>query len=223
MNYTQKSEDFGSGIAKFNLTIDGTEREFQYRKGTADEVIIVQTLQNSAYDVGRTARGGEIIALYKQPVAQGRRPLIIDTAAEIGSSAVLFACKFPNARVVAVEADPAKFALLTANTVDPPIQCIQAAIGVRSSAHSATPCVTVNDICAQAPDSTLLLVKLDVEACDIFTADTEWVARTPVIVAALSDYLVPGTPASRAFVHHAAGWDRDFIYLEDTIFRSAVN
>ena len=79
--------------------------------------------------------------------------------------------------------------------------------------------VTLNDIHARTPDAAPFIVKLDVEDNgELFAANTEWVARTPVVIVALSDYLIPGTAQSRTFVQHAAGWNRDFVYLHDNIF-----
>ncbi len=120
--------------------------------------------------------------------------------------------------MVALELDAAKFQLLTANTAGLPVECVQAAVTTAASADAGTPCVTLNDIYAKTPDALPFLVKLDVETGDLFAANTEWMARTPVIIAALGDYLIPGTANSRAFVQHAAGWNRDFVFLHDNVF-----
>lgn len=205
--------------ATLNLTLGAVSRPFAYRKGTIDEAAITQALKIGAYDVGRLRRGAELVGLYERLAASGKPPLIVDTAANIGAAAVFFAHKFPKARVIALEPDTAQFALLVANTAGLPIECIQAAVAAESGAdYAATRYVTVDDVYDRAGDAQPFIVSLDVEGNDLFAANVEWLQRTPVIIASLSDYLVPGTAASRRFVRYAAGWDRDFMYAEDNIF-----
>jgi hypothetical protein len=203
-------------VAKLNLNLGSAQREFLFRKGTVDEGVIVQVLKTSAYELGRLRRGPELAALYERLVASGKSPLIVVAAAGIGASALFFAYKFPKARVLAFEADAAKFQLLTANTAGLPVECVQATVS--SEASGASSCVTVNDIYEKMTDAVPFVVKFDVETGDLFAAGTEWIDRTPVIVAALGDCLVPGTANSRAFVQVAAGWNRDFVYLHDIVF-----
>lgn len=205
-------------VAKLNLTLGNTQREFNFRKGTVDEAVVVQVLQTSAYDLGRLRRGAELDALYAQLAASGKAPLIIDASADIGAGAVFFNYKFPQARVIAIEPDTSKFQLLAANTTGLPVERVQAAVAATGSTDAAAPCVAVNDLYEKTADSTPFIVKLDVEAGDLFTANTEWVERTPVIIMALSDHLIPGTDASRAFVEFIAGRQRDFFYVQDNIF-----
>ncbi len=203
-------------VAKINLTLGSAQREFLYRKGTVDEGVIVQVLKTSACELARLRRGPELAGLYERLAAGGKAPLIVDASANIGAAAVFFAYKFPKARVIAIEPDPANFQLLTANTAGLPVECVQAAVSAEApgAAH-----VTLNDIYAKAADAAPFTVKLDAENNgDLFAANTEWVARTPVVIVALSDYLIPGTAHSRAFVEFAARCDRDFVYLHDNIF-----
>jgi FkbM family methyltransferase len=49
------------------------------------------------------------------PLAADRGPLIVDAGANIGSASRYFLHRFPGARVVAIEPDPANFGLLAAN------------------------------------------------------------------------------------------------------------
>lgn len=208
-------------VAKLNLTLGTAQREFLYRKGTVDEGVVVQVLKTSACDLGRLRRASELDAHYERLAAGGRMPLIVDAAADIGAGAVFFNYKFPKARIVALEPEPARFRLLTANVAGLPVECVQAAVAATGSTDAAAPRVSVNDIYEKTPDAAPFIVKLDLEAGDLFAANAEWVARTPVIIAALGDHLIPGTAASRAFVERAAGWDRDFVYLHDNVFSIA--
>lgn len=205
-------------VATLNLTLGAVQRPFAYRKGTVDEVVIAQTLTIGAFDVARLRRGSELIALYERLAAGGTPPLIVDAAASIGAAVVFFAFKFPKARIVALEPDPAKYALLVANTAGLPVECIQATVGAERAADGATRRVTVAEIYGRVPDTQPFILKLDVEADDVFAANTEWLQRTPVVVASLKDHLIPGTAASRRLVKYATGWDRDLTYVEDNVF-----
>lgn len=207
--------------AKLNLTLGATQREFLYRKGTVDEAVIVHMLKVNALDFIRLRRGAEVTGLYERLAASGKVPLIVDSSANIGASAVFFNTSFPKARIIALEADAANFQLLTANTAGLPVECIQAALAAISGADAShtVATVTVNDLYERyGQDTVPFIVKLDVEAGNLFAANTEWLERTPVVVATLGDYLIPGTAGSHTFTEHAASWNRDFVYVQDTIF-----
>lgn len=205
-------------VAKLTLTLGAAQREFFFRKNIADEAVVLQALKMGAYNFERLQCGPELIALYKRLAKGDKAPLIIDAAADIGAAAVFFAHEFPEARIVAFEPEPAKFQLLTANTVSLPVECVQAAVGVTGGDDATAPRVAIGDIYRNARETQPFILKFNVDADDLFAARAEWVARTPVMIATLNDYLVPGTAGSRAFVGHAAGWDRDFVYLEDNVF-----
>lgn len=206
-------------VAKINLNLGSAQREFLFRKGTVDEAVIVQVLKTSACDLGRLRRGAELAAFAQQLAAAGTAPLIIDVSANIGAAAVFFAYKFPMVRIVAVEADPAKFQLLTANTADLPVECMQSAVVAKGDGDAA-PGVTIDALYDRhAQDRAPFVVKLDVENdIGLFAGDTGWIERTPVIIAALSDYLLPGTANSCAVVASVAHRKRDLGYLHDNIF-----
>lgn len=142
-------------------------------------------------------------------------PLIVDAAASIGASAVFFAHKFPKAEIVALEPDPVKFELLKENTAGLRVECIQSRIAPYSGDDGGVPELAISEVCCR-PQS--FLVKFAVEAGDLFTANHGWLDRTAVLIAELADHLLPGTPLTRGFVERAVNWNRDFIYLEDTIF-----
>jgi hypothetical protein len=204
--------------ATLNLTLGAVSRPFAYRKGTIDEVVVAQALKVGAYDVSRLRRGSEFITLYERLAVGGAPPLIVDTAANIGAATVFFAYKFPKARILALEPDVTKFALLIANTRGLPVECLQVSISAEARAGAETPRVTIEDIYRRAGEAEPFIVKVDVETEDMFTVNTEWLECTPVVVAALSDHLIPGTPASRRLVKCATRWNRDLVYTEDNVF-----
>ena len=221
-------------VATLNLTLDNVQRNFRYRKGTADEAVIVQVLRNTSYNFAALRRGRELVQFYGRLVQAGKTPLIVDAAADIGAGAVYFARAFPKARVVAIESDRSNFELLEANVANLPVECMLAAVsangarpgngladGQGNTGLNSAAGVTINDIYERnAADTLPFIAKVDVEAAEgaLFSGNTEWVGRTPVIIAALRDCLIPGTANSRAFVERIASFNRDFVYLHDLVF-----
>jgi hypothetical protein len=204
-------------VATLNLNLGSAQRKFLYRKGTGDEAVIVQALKNSSYNFGNLRRGKELSDLYGRLTEAGKVPLIIDAKANIGASTIYFACSFAKAQVVAIEPEQSNFELLTANTTELPVECLHAVAG-SGNASSARPSVSINEIIERhAQQGPPFIVKLNVED-GLFAGNTEWVARTPIIIVALNDGLIPGTANLRKFVEYIADLNRDFVYLHDSIF-----
>lgn len=231
-------------IATLNLNLGSATRKFQLRPNTSDEGVITQVLKNSDYNFRRLRRGAELVAVYDRIAASGKAPLIVDAGANIGASPVYFAYSFPKARVVAIEPEHDNFDLLSANTQGLPVECIRGALaskpgsidlvdpgegswGFRTSSSGAgkatnqsVECVTINDIYASHTDCSPFIAKIDIEGGehDLFSANTDWVAKTPLIIVELHDWLLLGSANSRPFLRCISGHDRDFVYIGENIF-----
>jgi len=104
--------------------------------------LALKTAHTAAYHANVTIRPttGDLAILYEvlgreayaldPGLFDATAPLvIIDAGANIGLSAIYFASRFPNARIFAIEPNPANFALLKANTArEPRIEAIQACV-----------------------------------------------------------------------------------------------
>ena len=232
-------------VDTLNLTLGNAERKFRYRRGPTDEVTVAQALKNSAYNFGRLRRAKELSDFYDRLVRADKAPLIIDAGANIGAATVYFTFSFPRARLVAIEQERSNFDLLAVNTAGLPVECLHtivaAAAGISKvvdpgdrvassqttasdkSTKAAHPFVgvSIDEIYERNAQAALpFIVKIEIERCEgeIFSANTEWVDRTPVIIAQLNECLIPGTKKSRALVEHLADRNRDFVYLHDCIF-----
>jgi len=232
-------------VATLDLTLGNAERKIRYRKGPADEVTIAQALKNSAYNFGRLRRAKELSDLYDRLVPTNKAPLIIDAGANIGAATVYFAFSFPRARLVAIEPERSNFELLAANTAGLPVECLHAVVAAvagiskvvdpgnkfagsqtmasdeSTKAAHAFAGVSINEIYERNAQAALpFIVKIEIERCEgeIFSANTEWVDRTPIIIVQLHDCLIPGTKNSRALVEYLADRNRDLVYLHDCIF-----
>ena len=231
---------------QINLALGTANRAFHFRRGSSDEGVIQQIFKQGDYNFARLRRGAELNALYNR-IAASRAPLIIDAGANIGASSIYFSYSFPQARVVAIEPAASNFELLTANSAGTSIECIHAALaskpgqvnvldagegfwGYRTGAAGASAagqtapsvgCVTINDIYkSHARDCAPFMAKIDIEGGedDLFSANTEWVAKTPLIIIELHDWMLTGTANSRTFLQCIAGMNRDFVHIGENVF-----
>lgn len=220
-------------------------RDFWYRPDSSDGPMLQQIFVDNDYSFEHLARYPELSAHYQRKSTRGKRGLIVDGGANIGASAVAFALGWAGSRVTAIEPDTGNFKLLTANTGGLSITCIHGALAAspgkakvvdigrgewayqtRRVADAAAeddtiPCVTIDEIYrSNAKRCFPFIVKLDIEGAeaDVFSANTGWVAATPVIIIELHDWLVPKGATSQAFLRCIAEQDRDFVIIGENIF-----
>jgi FkbM family methyltransferase len=80
-------------------SVPGIRTPVYLRPGTSDQEVFVQVFLNGEYDLDL-----------------GRPSVIVDAGANVGLSTLLFANRYPETRVIAIEPDPANFSMLTLNT-----------------------------------------------------------------------------------------------------------
>lgn len=222
------------------VKVSNRERALHYRPDTSDIRAIKQIYQNREYDLRLLKRADEIFDFIKVEEAVGFQPLIIDAGANIGASAVYFALTFPEAQIIAIEPETANFALLEKNTEGLQVICVQAALsavpgkakvldpgeghwGYRTQAvaeGSGVPCVTIPQIFEFERSKFPFLVKIDIEGAEgeVFSKNIEWIARTPIIMVELHDWLLPKAGTAGAFLRCVANQPRDFIIVGENIF-----
>ena len=230
-----------------SLSIEAGERRhvMHYRPDTSDEHVIWQIFARGDYDLAAFRRFGEICDYVERQHRAGLRPLIIDAGANIGASAVFFALTFPTARIVAIEPEATNFELLARNTRGLDVRCLRAALSSESGetavvdtgegswafrtekgqAGASVPCTTMDALYAEFGDSAHFpfLAKIDIEGGeqDVFSANTDWVARTPVIVTELHDWLFPRKGTALPFLRCVSALERDFVYSGEDVFSIA--
>ena len=234
------SADFSTG--------DGKTRKIHFRAKTTDEPVLRQILVQQQYNLGRLRRANELRGFLERQKATGKAPLIVDAGANIGAAAIFFASVIPDAMVVAIEPDAENFRLLDMNVAGLRVEAVRAAVsastgaarlidpgeghwGYRTenlpdgvAADGAVPRVTINDIYRRhAADCFPFLVKIDIEGgeADLFSGATEWVARTPVVIVELHDWLLTRSANSRTFLQCIAQLDRDFVFLGEDVYSIA--
>jgi FkbM family methyltransferase len=231
-----------------NLALGNVVRQFRFRKDTTDEQVMKLVLVDNQYDLNRLTRANELLTFVWQQEAKGLRPLIVDAGANIGASAIYFLANLPNAMVVAVEPDAGNFDLLSKNVAGLNVKPFHAAISSSpgrarvfdgGTGHSgyrtevlpesdergdAVDCLSINDIYqSHASGFFPFLVKIDIEGAEreLFSANTEWVTRTPLIIIELHDWLLPKDGTSAPFLKCIAQLQRDFIYIGEGVYSVA--
>ena len=230
------------------ILLGSVQRTLYFRAQTSDEPTLKQIFADQDYDLSRLRRFPEIIKFAKNKEATGLHPLIIDAGANIGASALYFMTRIPNAKVISIEPDAENFELLCKNTEGTNIETIHAALGstrgfsrvidagmgnwgyrteMVSEAggySNLVPRVTINDLYEkQIQDSFPFIVKIDIEGGegDLFSDNTEWVEKTPIIIIELHDWLMPKAGTSRSFLQCISRLDRDFVHIGENIFSIA--
>jgi FkbM family methyltransferase len=238
------AQDFGLFLHHIQFR-DG-DAHFYFRRQSSDEAVIKHVLMEQQYDLRRLRRASELLAFAQRREASGLRPLVVD--ANIGASAIYFAGNLRNALVVAIEPDLENFNLLCKNVEGLSVEPVHGAISsVAGRAHvfdpgeghwgyrtrpiaehdaaaDAVACVTINDIyLSHAATFFPFIAKIDVEGGerDLFSSNTEWVARTPLLVVELHDWLLPKEGTSRPFLDCISKLDRDFVYIGEDIYSIA--
>lgn len=231
----------GTALKTISIKVAGQERPFYFRPGTSDEPIIRDVLLNREYDLKRLCRWPELVEFARRTTeATGKHPIIIDAGANIGAATVFFCGEIPNAWIVAIEPDTSNFDLLTRNVAGLNVKTLHAALassagqarvvdpgeghwGLRTERtdEGSVACITIDEIYRQI-ESTFFpfMVKIDIEGGEdeLFSQNTKWVERTPLIIVELHDWLLPKTAASGSFLRCVAPLDRDFINIGENVY-----
>jgi FkbM family methyltransferase len=201
----------------------------------------MQVFMAGQYDLRRLARCQDLLVEAEEQQARGRKPLIVDAGANIGAATIYFSFLFPAAHIIALEPAPENFALLQCNTQGLDVVCLEAALashamkvsvhdvgagfwGYRTEATEGpggVPAVSIGEIYAGCSSSHFpFLVKIDVEGAEeeIFSAHTEWVQETPLVIIELHDWMLPGRRSAQNFLRCIAALDRDFVQHSENIF-----
>ena len=227
----------------------GTTRRIYFRAKTTDVLVIDQIFRQNQYELGKLQRSAELKDFIdRQKKVTGKSPLIVDAGANIGASSVLFAAMVPDAKVVAIEPKSENFKLLELNIEGLRIEAMHAALssasglarvvdpeegywGYRTESvdgkiemENTVPRVTIDNIYREdAAQYFPFIVKVDIEGgeVDLFSANTGWVAKTPLLIVELHDWLLTRSANSRTFLKCISTLDRDFLCLGESVYSIA--
>jgi FkbM family methyltransferase len=211
------------------------------RPDSTDVEIFSQIFLYAHYRTYDMARCAEIAAYYDSCA----KPLVLDLGANIGLSALYFAKNWPKATIVGVEPDQGNYALFCQNTAGH--EHIVPMRGAIASKHSYARIInphesewgyrteindrnsgglvalSVAELLERHSDCQPFICKIDIEGAEqeLFSANTQWLERFPIVIIELHDWLFPRSGNSANFLRAIAGTNRDFILSGENIFSVA--
>jgi len=226
-------------------TRGGGQAPFYFRKDSVgDSGVVQQIFQNRDYDASSWEQGRRLWA-YHQRQVNSRPSLIVDAGANIGAAAVYFLEVFENAFVYAIEPEENNFQILEMNTKrytnkivfngaiassdgemgleDPGLsdwgfRTRPVVQGSSKIVKSISPATILSD--PRVADLTPLIFKIDIEGAerDLFSGETSWMGRFPLIIIELHDWLLPFSGSSRNFFNALVKHDFDFVHRGENVF-----
>ncbi len=201
-----RNQRAGDGTRVYSVRVRGYREPIWLRAVDSDAVIFGQVMIDWQYNLSQ--------------VEDVR--LIVDCGANIGMSALYFARRYPQAKIIAIEPHPENHAMLLRNTRRvPAIHAVRAAVwprqtvlsvaaGAGTSYAAATvtearaaesngvPALQLRDIIAE--HGKIDILKIDIEGSEkpLFEDPScvEWLANTRVIYAELHDWMNPGSASA---------------------------
>src|ERR1700676_1040570 len=191
----------GASGRTLKLQVPGSRSPFFFREGTADAWVFRQIFVQRQYKV----------EVSPEPL------LIIDAGANIGCASVFFACRYPQATILAIEPDAANFEMLSMNAAPyRNIVPIRAAVWERPEVLAiANPNskswefqtrqatagdvdtvvgLTIDELLTWAGAARIDILKIDIEGAEkqVFSGPYDrWLGRVGAIFAELHDRLEP--------------------------------
>jgi FkbM family methyltransferase len=212
------------------------------RWSVSDRMAVEQCFTDQQYDMPTGAHGVYLDTVYREILASGRKPLIVDCGANIGASVLWFSARYPEAAIVGVEPSPANFALLSANCrgVNAELRLAgvgpsdgtawledeggQSGMGCRTNGSGKgilTEIVSLKTLMASKPASEFapFLLKLDIEGAErsLFTGPASVLDQFPVILMEPHDWMFPGQRTSVEFFRFHAQAGREFAMKHENV------
>jgi FkbM family methyltransferase len=219
----------------------GRSRVFLHRGTHADKSVIDQVLFKKQYSIKRLTRGEEIYNVYGSIVQSGKRPLIVDAGANIGTSAVWFQSRFPDSLVLAIEPDEENASIAERNCYGLNVEIIRGAVGsedgkvvitnpedaswsfrTQASDIGTIAKFSMTNLIAdkQREGCEPFIVKVDIEGGEeeLFSKNLDWLSSVPLVVIELHDWKFPTQGTSLPFLRAVASLDRDFVHIGENVF-----
>ncbi|HEX2886060.1 FkbM family methyltransferase [Vineibacter terrae] len=222
------------------MIVPGYAHPVWIRPGTSDVAVFERMFLRHALDANSYPQQGRIDDCARE---LGARAVVIDGGANIGLAAVWFARRYPQAKIMAVEPDPANVVMIRKNAAGyPNIVAVQAGLWdgpaslqivnpdarpwerkvgevEQAPTAGAVRSVAVNELLATAGGEPLI-VKLIIEGAEkaVFRSNTEWLDRTPLVIYMPGDWAHPWDGAGRTAMAALARQPYDWIVRELCVF-----
>ena len=234
--------NMSTSLAHVDLRVGNRNRSFFYRTDSVgDRGVIDQIFQHGDYDLSRFAQTRALHSLYLSLLASGKTALIVDAGANIGASVVYFAGVFPEGRILAIEPEANNCALLRKNCEGLNYSLLEGGIGcaagslylndpgrgdwgyvLHTHGEYQVPVFDAESIVAAqiAQGWVPFIFKADIEGgeAELFSNNTSWVCRFPLLIVELHDWLYPGTATARNFLRVISSLNFDLVNRGETTF-----
>jgi len=232
-----------AAVEKIELALgEGSRRDFYYRpESVGDKGVIQQIFQNQDYELGHFKLTERLMKLAEAVSRRGRELLIIDAGANIGAAALYFSYRFSGSKVIAIEPERKNCELLRMNCAGRNIAVVEAALGCEAgrsflrdpglsdwgfrtgdTGEYEVDVVTVDQLFDTLDEDKAapFICKIDIEGgeANLFKRNYSWLARFPLVIIELHDWLLPGEGNSRNFLKAALELDFDFVYRGENLF-----
>ena len=221
------------------LPIPGSRASVRVRTHGLDVRVFNQIFIWREYDIGEFEHAKRFDREAREPM------LIVDCGANIGCSALWFARRYPQAKVVAIEPEAGNFEQLAHNVRSyPNIEAVRAAVwnsqaevvienpqadswGYRTApaggAHGAAQVistVTLDEILARHADARTVMVKIDIEGAEtgLFAENTGWLERVDLLIVELHDWMLPWKQSARPVLARLTGLPMEFLARGENLF-----
>jgi FkbM family methyltransferase len=229
-----------SGDKLKRLRTTGLSRPFFVRLGTSDRSVLQQIFIAREYECRSQAHDQAVHEFYEDALARSKTPVIIDCGANIGLASLWYTCKFPRAKIIAVEPEPENFRILTMNVAG--YNNIVAVHGAVSDHETRVSLFNVGDeewawqtteadngevstytipgLTENILDAQLMIVKIDIEGGEValFRSNLAWVSNTPVIVFEAHDWLFSWRGTYHAIASVLTSHARDYVQSGENTF-----
>jgi FkbM family methyltransferase len=206
-----------TGTAKVSIPKFG---KIHLRPGQSDIAVVRQIFGDKEYDTEHLAEPNRRIwHRYREILAAGNIPIIVDAGANIGAASIWFRTKYPGAHVVAIEPDPGNVEILLLNSADDrEISVIAGAVGATNGfaalqeekfgwatrtkrAAEGMPVVSMNEAFSANEVRIPFIAKIDIEGfeADLFSRNLEWLEQVCLVIIEPHDWMLPGKKTSRPF------------------------
>jgi FkbM family methyltransferase len=222
------------------VTVNTRLGQLHFRLNDTDIDVLRQIFVDGEYDFDDRGQMETLRRRYREILAAGDTPVVVDAGANIGAASIWFARRFPQAAIAAVEPDAENVRLARLNTAAfDNTRVFEAAIGSRAGgvkliktpghgwavrterSDSGAPVMTVPELVATVDRGRLFIVKVDIEGfeADLFSENIDWVDDAAAIIVEPHDWMLPGAGTSQAFQKALMGKGREMLIVgENLIF-----
>jgi len=204
------------------VLLDDLDGKIFYRKNSKTDLFIInEILFKNSLSLDFLKISSSIRVYYDIILSQGFTPLIIDAGANIGAASISFLSTYRKAKILAIEPEEGNLDLLNLNLQSLNASIVPGAIasesgtlflhdpgsgdwGFRVSEHKSGYAVkahSINDLLKGSleHDETPFICKIDIEGGeqDLFCKNTEWMAKFPVIMIEIHDWMLPRKSISK--------------------------